>query len=77
VRKTLKRGGPVRDRVPSRVHCPKFLLGIKPGGKDCLTTPVCEVLFFTGIIKYEGAETFSDLKHKLLINFRVLILYRR
>jgi hypothetical protein len=72
-RKSLKRGGPVRDLIPARAHCSKYLLGFKPGTKDCLTTPVCEVLLSAEILVYVGAETFGKVLHKLLINFRVLI----
>jgi hypothetical protein len=73
VRKTPKRGGPVSDRVLSEVHCPKSLLGIKPGSEDCLAAPACEVLFFAEILVYLGAETMCKVRHKLLIDLRVLI----
>jgi hypothetical protein len=60
--KTLKRGGPEHDQAPSGLHCPKSLLGIKPGGEDCLAAPAREVLFFAEILVYVGAETFSKAK---------------
>jgi hypothetical protein len=70
---TMKRGGPVRDQVPSRVHCPKSLLGINSGVEDCPAALACEVLFFAKILVYVIAETFSKVRHKLLIDLRVLI----
>jgi hypothetical protein len=67
VRKTLKRSCSIHGRIPASIHCSESLLGVEPGAKDCLTTPVCEVLLFVEILVYVSALTFGKVRHELLI----------